>query len=75
MKCLAPGCNNKARVKFCSNKCKDRYHNINNPRGKFAHLKRDRQFSKDPLFMDPYDAIDEYHDSLHPFSGEALGQD
>jgi hypothetical protein len=27
------------RKKFCSNKCKDRYHNIHNPRGKFAHLK------------------------------------
>jgi len=26
------------RRRFCSNKCKDRYHNLNNPRGKFAHL-------------------------------------
>jgi len=28
----------KGRRRFCTNKCKDRYHNINNPRGIFAHL-------------------------------------
>lgn len=27
------------RKKFCSDKCKDTYHNWHNPRGKFAHLK------------------------------------
>ncbi len=26
------------RKRFCSNKCKDRYHNLHNPRGKYAHL-------------------------------------
>lgn len=26
------------RKKFCSNKCKDRYHNMHNPRGKCAHF-------------------------------------
>ena len=58
MKCLAPGCNKKARIKFCSNKCKDRYHNINNPRGKFAHLKDfdveedDHPFSGEALGQD-----------------------
>lgn len=25
--CLADGCEKEARVKFCSNKCKDDYHN------------------------------------------------
>lgn len=27
-----------ARIRFCSNKCKDRYHNRRNPRGYFRHL-------------------------------------
>ena len=36
--CLLEGCHNKARRKFCCNKHKDRYHNLNNPRGYFAHL-------------------------------------
>ncbi len=68
-KCLLEGCNNKARRKFCSNKCKDRYHNIHNPRGKFAYLNVDYQDE------DNYDLMDMYHDSVHPFSGEGLGQD
>jgi len=38
-KCLLDDCENLARIKFCSDECKDRYHNIHNPRGKFAHLK------------------------------------
>lgn len=37
MKCLQCGRKHN-RKKFCSNRCKDRYHNENNPRGKFAHL-------------------------------------
>jgi len=41
MKCLLEGCENEARIKFCSNRCKDRYHNLTNPRGKFAHLDPD----------------------------------
>lgn len=28
----------KARIRFCSNKCKDKYHNTRNPRGFFRHL-------------------------------------
>lgn len=24
--------------KFCNSKCKDRYHNVRNPRGVYAHL-------------------------------------
>jgi len=60
MKCKLPGCDKEARQKFCCNKHKDQWHNWNNPRGKFAHLKD----LKDDL---------EYAD--HPFSSEALGQD
>ena len=30
--------NKKARIRFCSNKCKDKYHNTRNPRGFFRHL-------------------------------------
>ena len=29
-----------SRKRFCSNRCKDIWHNWNNPRGKFAHLTR-----------------------------------
>lgn len=46
------------RKKFCSNKCKDRYHNLNNPRGKFAHL-------KDKNKKESYEE--------HHFSSEGLG--
>jgi len=31
----------RARIRFCSNKCKDRFHNVTNPRGHFKHLKAD----------------------------------
>ncbi len=61
-KCECPGCNNKARIRFCSNACKDRYHNIHNPRGKFAHL--------NPL-SEEFDP----ESDMHPFSSEGLGQD
>ena len=37
-KCKLGGCNKKARRSFCCNKHKDRYHNLNNPRGRYAHL-------------------------------------
>lgn len=67
-KCALEGCNKKARRRFCSNKHKDRYHNIHNPRGKFAHLNgsgmnNDNEFDN----MDPYE-------DDHPFSSEGLGQ-
>ncbi len=62
-KCALPGCNKKARIKFCSNAHKDRFHNINNPRGIYAHLH--------PSANDPdYD-----YDDTHPYSSEGLGQD
>jgi hypothetical protein len=51
------------RKKFCCNKHKDRWHNIHNPRGIFAHLRY-----KDELDMD------DIHDDEHPYSTDALGQ-
>ena len=63
-KCKLPECDNEARIKFCSNKCKDKWHNRNNPRGYFAHLNPDNI------------SDNEHYDNMtHPFSGEALGQD
>ncbi len=47
------------RKRFCSNKCKDKFHNYYNPRGKFAHLK---DINDDMEFAD------------HPFSDDAIGQ-
>ena len=63
-KCALEGCNREARRRFCCNKHKDRYHNIHNPRGKFAHLNIKN--------IDAQDEIDFYHDSIHPFSSEAF---
>jgi hypothetical protein len=57
MKCMNTGCNNKARRKFCSNKCKDRYHNVRNPRGYFSHLANPNKI----------------HDYGHPFEGGECG--
>jgi hypothetical protein len=37
----------KGRKRFCRNKCKDRWHNKTNPRGKFAHLNPDNQTPED----------------------------
>ncbi len=61
-KCELPGCNKQARIRFCCNKHKDRYHNLNNPRGKFSYL--------NPLTGDYDCELEE-----HPFSSEGLGQD
>jgi hypothetical protein len=47
MKCAQCGRQHKRR-RFCSNRCKDRYHNLHNPRGKFAHLAG----SLDPVELD-----------------------
>lgn len=66
-------CNKKIKPpkrKFCCNKHKDRYHNIHNPRGYFAHLN-----PKNMDDMDAHDVMDWYHDSVHPHDSEALGQD
>jgi len=63
MKCKLPGCNKEARRKFCCNRHKDKWHNWNNPRGKFSHLHPDNE--EDLWQMD----------TPHPFSGEGIGQD
>lgn len=47
------------RKKFCSNKCKDRYHNRNNPRGFYKHLAVKKELTvwdiEDSMdFQDPY---------------------
>jgi len=62
--CLLEGCNRPARRKFCCNKHKDRYHNLKNPRGKFAHL------NLDSMSDDDY-----YYATTQPLSSEALGQE
>jgi hypothetical protein len=70
MKCALDGCNNEARRKFCCNKHKDRFHNLRNPRGRFAHLKENKDRDQE------FEGFQEHYYSItHPFSGEALGQD
>jgi len=65
-KCALEGCSKKARRKFCCNKHKDRYHNLHNPRGKFAHL--------NPKHPDYWESDYREAEDDHPFSSEALGQ-
>lgn len=50
--CEFPGCTKSARIRFCSNDHKDRYHNLTNPRGYYSHL-------SDPSFDDADDALGE----------------
>ena len=64
--CLLDGCNKSARKKFCSNKHKDRYHNVNNPRGYYAYVNPSSE---------EYDPDRCYAEEVHPFSSEGLGQD
>jgi len=49
------------RVRFCCNKCKDRWHNA-----------RKRMQEENAI---DYFAEDYWDDVIHPFSGEGLGQD
>jgi len=79
-RCALESCNVKLKPpkrRFCCNKHKDRYHNIHNPRGKFAHLagKNVRDVSDLTLDEQYEDLEDYYYATTHPFSGEALGQD
>lgn len=68
------------RKKFCSNRCKDKYHNRKNPRGKFAYLgvwhsiKKAQQEERLQEFIanNPHYIRDE--EDLHPHSSDALGQ-
>ena len=65
MKCLLCGKElKKGRKKFCCNKHKDRYHNLNNPRGKFSHL-ADADDERDE------DNIGGFHDSGYVGHGQA----
>jgi hypothetical protein len=81
MKCKNPRCSNQIKPpkrKFCSNRCKDRYHNIMNPRGIYAHLNPLR--STNPKFANHPDVMaddldDYYYRTTHPFDPEALGQE
>jgi hypothetical protein len=54
------------RKRFCSNKCKDQWHNINNP-VRFERMK-DRG-----LVSEDFDPDDPWYD-IHPSSGDAIQQ-
>lgn len=63
-KCLTCG-NNHNRKKFCSNKCKDKYHNLHNPRGFFSPNKKSlSNYTFNELIrmeeIDDYQQYDEY---------------
>lgn len=49
--------------RFCKTKCKDRYHNRQNPRGYYAHLNYETR-----------DTDRDIEDDEHPHSAYALGQ-
>jgi hypothetical protein len=51
-------------AKFINKKHKDRYHNLNNPRGRYEYLNND---GLERIFYDVQ--------KCHPFSSEALGQE
>lgn len=56
--------------KFCCKKHKDRYHNIRNPRGRYAHL------HPDIVKVDKHGyEIDPIEDSMHPQDPYSLGQE
>jgi hypothetical protein len=65
-RCLV--CGKPVKKKFCSLKHKDRWHNINNPRGHFAHLARHP-------FADVGEKKDPIEDAVHPFDPDAFGKD
>ena len=49
-------------AKFCSPRCKDKFHNWNNPRGIYAHLKgREHDPEDDMHTQDPY-ALGQWED-------------
>jgi hypothetical protein len=77
MKCQLPGCGVKLKPpkrKFCCNKHKDRYHNLTNPRGIYAHLAVPdvNDMSKDEQAQD---LDDYYYATSHPGDPDSLGQD
>jgi hypothetical protein len=64
------------RKKFCSNKCKDRYHNTRNPDRMYRALTYNRTMHPDDAerFVQDFDPDDPMNE-VHPFSSFALGQD
>jgi len=69
-KCLLCGSKTN-RPKFCCNKHKDRFHNLHNPRGIYAHLANTRKETIETL-GEKFDPIE---DSIHPLDSDALGQE
>lgn len=67
-KCLLPGCNNKARVKFCCNTHKDKYHNR-------VRREERQQRIADEMTQGVRDYEDLYENDFHPFDSYSLGQD
>jgi hypothetical protein len=84
--CKLEECNKSVtgRKIFCCAAHRYRYHNIHNPRGRFAYLKNvpfegkshlpveERSSEDDLLELDDFEY---YCATTHPFSGEGLGQD
>ncbi len=60
-KCLYCG-NKTKRPKFCCTKHKDKYHNIRNPRGIYAHLKRNSHIE-----------VEDIENEMHPQDPYSLG--
>lgn len=66
MKIKCARCGRKVEAKhpskrFCGSKCKDRYHNLHNPRGTYRHLAKGGD--------------GDIEDDFHPFDSYALGFD
>ena len=64
-------------TKFYNKHHKDKYWNMKNPRGNFAHLK---DIDNDVITVtdewgNPLYEMDEYAEYCHPFSSEGLGQE
>ena len=78
-KCALAGCNKEARRKFCSDKHKDQYHNLKNPRGYFDHLSGINDDSaEDAIMWSEHDSNieieNDLEDDFHPFDSYSLGQ-
>lgn len=75
--CALEGCNKPARRRFCCNAHKDRYHNLHNPRGKYAHLKdkAEREHLKRLVeskihISENMTQFEDVEDDIHPYSGD-----
>lgn len=66
-----------ARKRFCSNRCKDRYHNTHNPRGLIGlgmWLERIQRKEAREERENANPDMRRYDRELHPFSSDAIGQ-